>query len=103
MKEFTFEPRVHKRRALHARCVQLRFNTVEQAKEAGAITWNIGLFINAVIKFLIVAFAVFLLVEAINRLRREVEQPEAAPQPAPDVELLREIRDLLAGESARTA
>jgi large conductance mechanosensitive channel len=80
------------------------FNTVEQAKEAGAVTWNIGLFINAVIKFLIIAFAVFLLVKGMNRLiRKEVEKPEEAPQPAPDVELLREIRDLLARGPARMA
>ena len=74
------------------------FNTIAQAKEAGAVTWNIGLFINAVIKFLIVAFAVFLLVKAINRLvrKQEQKQPEAPP-PAEDVLLLREIRDLLAG------
>jgi large conductance mechanosensitive channel len=77
------------------------FNTIEQAKEAGAVTWNIGLFINAVIKFLIVAFAVFLLVKAINRLVRKQEQkkPEAPP-PAEDVMLLREIRDLLARRPA---
>jgi large conductance mechanosensitive channel len=74
------------------------FNTIAQAKEAGAVTWNIGLFINAVIKFLIVAFAVFLLVKAINRLVRKQEQKSAeAPKPAEDVVLLREIRDLLAG------
>ena len=73
------------------------YNTIAQAKEAGAVTWNIGLFINAVIKFLIVAFAVFLLVKGINtsparrppRLRRR-------HHPAEDVVLLREIRDLLA-------
>jgi large conductance mechanosensitive channel len=70
------------------------FNTVAQAKEAGAVTWNIGLFINAVIKFLIVAFAVFLLVKAINRLTRSREATPAAPPQ--DVVLLREIRDLLA-------
>ena len=46
---------------------------IAQAKEAGAVTWNIGLFINAVIKFLIVAFAVFLLVKAINKLARKQE------------------------------
>jgi large conductance mechanosensitive channel len=74
------------------------FNTIAQAKEAGAVTWNIGLFINAVIKFLIVALAVFLLVKAINRLVRKQEQKSAeAPKPAEDVVLLREIRDLLAG------
>jgi large conductance mechanosensitive channel len=73
------------------------FNTVQQAKEAGAVTWNIGLFINAVIKFLIVAFAVFLLVKAINRLARKKEEKPSAPPPTPeDVVLLREIRDLLA-------
>ncbi len=76
------------------------FNTIEQAKEAGAVTWNIGLFINAVIKFLIVAFAVFLMVKAINRLTRKQEQkaPEV-PKPSEDVVLLREIRDLLARRS----
>ncbi len=73
------------------------YNTVAQAKEAGAVTWNIGLFINAVIKFLIVAFAVFLLVKGINRLVRKQETKAAeAPPPAEDVVLLREIRDLLA-------
>jgi large conductance mechanosensitive channel len=73
------------------------YNTVQQAKEAGAVTWNIGLFINAVIKFLIVAFAVFLLVKAINRLTRKKEEKPSAPPPTPeDVVLLREIRDLLA-------
>ena len=77
------------------------FNTIEQAKEAGAVTWNIGLFINAVIKFLIIAFAVFLLVKGINRLVRKQEQkaPEVPP-PAEDVTLLREIRDLLARRPA---
>ena len=73
------------------------YNTIAQAKEAGAVTWNVGLFINAVIKFLIVAFAVFLLVKAINKLTRkqEAKAPDA-PKPAEDVVLLREIRDLLA-------
>jgi large conductance mechanosensitive channel len=73
------------------------YNTVAQAKEAGGVTWNIGLFINAVIKFLIVAFAVFLLVKSLNTLTRK--KPAAPPPPAAppeDVVLLREIRDLLA-------
>ena len=77
------------------------FNTVEQAKEAGAVTWNIGLFINAIIKFLIVAFAVFLLVKVFNKLLRKQEAKSAeAPPPAEDVVLLREIRDLLAQRRA---
>ena len=73
------------------------YNTIAQAKEAGAVTWNIGLFINAVIKFLIVAFSVFLVVKAINRLTRkqEAKAPDV-PKPSEDVVLLREIRDLLA-------
>ena len=76
------------------------YNTVAQAKEAGAVTWNIGLFINAVIKFLIVAFAVFLLVKAINRLvRKQENKAPDVPKPAEEVVLLREIRDLLAGRA----
>ena len=77
------------------------FNTVAQAEEAGAVTWNVGLFINAIIKFLIVAFAVFLLVKVFNRLLRKQEAKSAeAPPPAEDVVLLREIRDLLAQRRA---
>jgi large conductance mechanosensitive channel len=73
------------------------YNTIAQAKEAGAVAWNVGLFINAIIKFLIVAFAVFLLVKALNTITRKKEAapPPPAP-PAEDVVLLREIRDLLA-------
>jgi large conductance mechanosensitive channel len=77
------------------------YNTVQQAKDAGAVTWNIGAFINAVIKFLIVAFAVFLLVKAINSLvRKKPPAPSEPPKPPEDVVLLREIRDLLAKRSA---
>lgn len=79
-----------------------RFNTIQQAKEAGAVTWNIGLFINAVIKFVIVTFAVFLLVKAINKVvRKQPPKPAAPPAPPEEVRLLREIRDLLAGEASR--
>ncbi len=49
------------------------------AKAAGAVTLNYGLFINSVISFIIVAFAVFMLITSINRLRREKEAPAAAP------------------------
>ncbi|QGZ36459.1 large-conductance mechanosensitive channel protein MscL [Stappia indica] len=70
--------------------------TVEAATAAGAVTWNIGLFINAVIKFLIIAFALFMVVKGVNRLRKEEPAAPAAP-PAPSREevLLTEIRDLL--------
>ena len=76
------------------------YNTIAQAKEAGAVTWNIGLFLNAVIKLLIVASAVFLLIKAVNRLRRRQEAaPVETPTP-PEVTLLAEIRDLLAQRTA---
>jgi large conductance mechanosensitive channel len=79
------------------------FNTIEQAQEAGAVTWNIGLFINAVTKFVIIAFALFLVVKGFNTLRRKQDvAPEApdAPVTPPRAELLlEEIRDLLAKPS----
>lgn len=66
------------------------------AQEAGIATLNIGLFINAVMKFTIVAFALFMLVKGINMLRREREEVATEP-PAPPREevLLTEIRDIL--------
>ena len=54
------------------------YANLELAQQAGAVTINIGLFMNAVISFLIVAFAVFLLIKGINTLRRE-ETPPTAP------------------------
>jgi large conductance mechanosensitive channel len=76
------------------------FNTIEQAKEAGAVTWNIGLFINALIKFFIIAVALFVVVKIMNRLKREQEAaPEPTPETPADVKLLEEIRDLLARQS----
>jgi len=72
------------------------YPTLDAAKAAGAATVNYGLFINAVIRFVIVAFAVFILVKQINRLKRE-EPAEPAPPPEPSRQevLLAEIRDLL--------
>ena len=67
--------------------------TPELAKEAGIVTLNYGIFINAVLNFLIIAWAVFMLVKAVNRMRR-TEPPPPAP-PTEDVLLLREIRDAL--------
>jgi large conductance mechanosensitive channel len=72
------------------------FNTIEQAKEAGAVTWNLGLFINAIIKFVIVAFALFMVIRSMNKMKREEEAaPEEPAEPPADVKLLEEIRDLL--------
>ena len=55
------------------------YGTLALAQEAGAITLNYGLFINSVISFLIIAFAIFLLIRAINRLQRQEEAPPAEP------------------------
>ena len=75
------------------------YESLAAAQEAGAATVNYGLFINAVIRFLIVAFVVFMLVKAVNRMKRQAEEEEAAPAepeaPPADVVLLTEIRDLL--------
>jgi large conductance mechanosensitive channel len=54
------------------------YASLDAAKEAGAATWNIGLFINTMIDFLIIAFAIFLVVKAINNMKRK----EAVPPPA---------------------
>ncbi|MCF6327235.1 MAG: large conductance mechanosensitive channel protein MscL [Devosiaceae bacterium] len=70
--------------------------TVDAAKEAGIATINIGLFINAVIKFIIIAFALFILVKGINSMKRKEEEKPTAPKATPPEEvLLKEIRDLL--------
>ena len=63
-----------------------------------AVSIGIGTFLNAVIKFLIVAFAIFIAVKAMNRLSRKEEPAPAAP--TEDVLLLREIRDSLKSPSA---
>lgn len=66
------------------------------AQAAGVATLNVGLFINAVVKFTIVAFALFMLVKGINMLRREKPaEPEAPAAPPREEVLLTEIRDIL--------
>lgn len=70
--------------------------TLEAAKKAGAVTMNIGVFANAAISFLIVAFSVFLLVKVVNAAKKKEEEAPAAPAEPPRQEvLLEEIRDLL--------
>ncbi len=66
--------------------------TLEAAKTAGAVTLNIGVFINAIIQFAIVAFAIFWMVKMLSALQRE---QEVAPEPSASDVLLTEIRDLL--------
>jgi len=70
-----------------------RLATLEVTQKAGSVTLNLGLFVNAVIQFMIVAFAVFWLVKVLSRLQR---REEAAPAVLVRSEvLLEEIRDLL--------
>jgi large conductance mechanosensitive channel len=72
------------------------FPTIAAAKAAGVATLNYGLFINAVVKFTIVAFVLFLVVKAVNRLRRqEAAAPAAPPAPTAEEKLLMEIRDAI--------
>jgi large conductance mechanosensitive channel len=67
--------------------------TLEAAQHAGAVTINYGQFVNTIINFVIIAFALFLVVRWINRLTTPKNVPAAlVPE---DVQLLREIRDLL--------
>ena len=53
------------------------YNSLEEAQEAGAVTVNYGLFINTIISFLIVAFAVFMLIKCINELKNKFDKQEA--------------------------
>ncbi len=53
------------------------YHALAEAQKAGAVTVNFGLFFNAVISFLIVAFAIFMLVKGMNKLKREQEAPPA--------------------------
>ena len=76
------------------------FASLSAAQEAGAATVNYGVFINAVINFLIVAFVVFMLIKQVNRIKemamkKEEEAPATPAAPPADIALLTEIRDLL--------
>ena len=77
------------------------YPTLQAAKDAHAVTINYGLFINAIIKFLIVSGAVFLLVQQLHRIQRSIlHEKEATPVLTADQKLLAEIRDLLKNRSA---
>lgn len=75
------------------------YDSLKAAQDAGAPVLTYGVFINAVINFLIISFVVFLLVKGVNNLKEKMEnEPDApeAPKPSKDIVLLTEIRDLLA-------
>lgn len=76
-------------------------STVAAAAEAGAVTINYGLFINAVVTFLIVAFALFMVVKGMNKAKEaaakeEAEEAAKPAEPSDEVKLLTEIRNALA-------
>jgi large conductance mechanosensitive channel len=73
------------------------FASLAAAQEAGAPTINYGLFINAIISFVIVAWVLFMVIKGVNEMKRKEEEAPAAPAEPPKSEvLLEEIRDLLA-------
>jgi large conductance mechanosensitive channel len=77
------------------------YDSLALANQAGAPTMNFGLFINSVISFTIVAFVLFMVVKAMNQLRRKQEEdPATEPPPSREVQLLEEIRDALVSGSA---
>jgi large conductance mechanosensitive channel len=68
--------------------------TIKAATDAGAVTLNYGLFVNALINFVIIAFVLFVLLRQINKLKKP--EPNSPPAETPeDIQLLREIRDSL--------
>jgi large conductance mechanosensitive channel len=75
------------------------YATVASAREAGAVTVNYGLFVNTVIGFLIVAFAIFLVVRSFNRLAREEKTPPAEPA----TKECRYCRSVIPAEAVRCA
>jgi len=76
------------------------YATLAEAKEAGAATINYGAWINTVLDFVIVAFAIFMVVQQMNRMKKkEEEKPAAPPEPSKEEVLLSEIRDLLKARS----
>lgn len=76
------------------------YATLKAAKDAGAPVLTYGVFINAVINFMIVSFVVFLLVKNVNKIKdmaiKDTKKGVKAAPPPADVQLLTEIRDLLA-------
>ena len=79
---------------------EVEYETLAAAQEAGAATINYGMFINNVIAFVILAFALFLIIKGMNSMKKKEEAaPSAPPAPSKEEVLLTEIRDLLAAKS----
>ena len=76
------------------------YETLALAEEAGAPVIKYGLFINNVLDFLIVAFAIFMVIRMMNKMKKQEEEaPAAPPEPSDEVKLLTEIRDSLKSAS----
>ncbi len=74
----------------------LAFTIQEAAGDTAAVTINYGNFLQTAFDFIIVAFAIFMMIKAMNSAKKkEEEAPAAPPKPSVDQELLTEIRDLL--------
>jgi len=72
------------------------FASLTAAQEAGAATINYGMFINTVLDFIIVAFAIFMVIRGMNKMKKKEEEKPAEPaKPSEEVLLLQEIRDAL--------
>ena len=77
---------------------QLAVTLQEATAEAEAVTLNYGLFIQSIVDFIIIAFAIFMVIRAMNSLKKKEEEapaPEAPPEPSKEQVLLGEIRDIL--------
>jgi large conductance mechanosensitive channel len=75
--------------------------TIAAAKEAGAVTLNIGMFVNLVVNFVIVAFALFVVVKGMNAMRRTRAAEPVPAAPTAEEALLAEIRDILKARPLR--
>ncbi len=76
------------------------YASLAAAKQAGAATLNYGLFLNTVLDFIIVAFAIFVMIKTMNMAKRKEEaKPAPPPPPSGEEKLLGEIRDLLKSRS----
>ncbi len=73
----------------------LKITLAQAVGETPAVTLNYGAFIQNVFDFIIIAFAIFMMVKALNKLKKERPKEEAAPEPSAEEKLLAEIRDLL--------
>lgn len=73
------------------------YATMAEATEAGAPIIKYGMFINSILDFVIVAFAIFMVIKGMNKMKKAEEEtpPPAPPEPSDEVKLLTEIRDSL--------